>query len=122
VVRAIVWELTGRLVQVVQYGVLIAGVGGAFGVGSALCAEGIYLVGAAAGAVIPAQLGATEGTFTLAARALGLSPASAVSIALLAHVAQLACIAVGSLLLVWLPAAISNHESRSISASSEEPT
>lgn len=95
--RAIAWELAGRTVQVVQQLVLLACVGGALGLRAALCAEGIHLVGAAVGDLVPAQLGATEGNFTLAAGALGLSAASAVSIALLAHVAQLAWVAVGAL-------------------------
>ena len=104
--RAIAWESTGRLAQVAQNAVLIACVGGVVGVGTAFCAEGIHLVGAAVGDLVPAQLGATEGNFTLAAGALGLSHASAVSIALLAHVTQLVWVSVGSIVpLVWRPPA-----------------
>jgi hypothetical protein len=102
--RAIGWECLGRVVQVAQQAALIACVGGAIGLTTALCSEGIHLVGAAVGDLIPAQLGATEGNFTLAASALGLPRASAVSIALLAHLAQLVWVIVGSLVpLVWRP-------------------
>ncbi|HUJ60158.1 MAG TPA: lysylphosphatidylglycerol synthase domain-containing protein [Kofleriaceae bacterium] len=100
--RAIGWELCGRVVQVAQNAVLIAIVGGAFSIASALCSESVHLVGAAVGDLIPAQLGATESNYTLAAHALGLPGASAVSIALLAHLAQLVWVVVGSLVpLVW---------------------
>ncbi|HEY3804237.1 MAG TPA: lysylphosphatidylglycerol synthase domain-containing protein [Kofleriaceae bacterium] len=103
---AIAWELLGRVVQVAQNAVLIACLGtGAVSLGLAFCAEGIHLVGAAVGDLIPAQLGATEGNFRLAGSALGLSHASAVSIAVIAHLAQLVWVSVGALvLLLWRPA------------------
>jgi hypothetical protein len=103
---AIAWELLGRVVQVAQNAVLIASLGaGAVGIGLAFCAEGIHLVGAAVGDLIPAQLGATEGNFRLAGSALGLSRASAVSVAVVAHLAQLVWVSVGALvLLLWRPA------------------
>ena len=101
-VRAIGWEFAGRLVQLAQNAVLVACVGGVVGLRPALCSEGIHLVGAAVGDLIPAQLGATEGNYTLAASALGLTAAAAVSIALLAHLAQLFWVGVGTLgPLVW---------------------
>jgi hypothetical protein len=104
-VRAIAWELAGRVAQVAQHGVLLAAVGRVVGIGVAFCAEGIHLVGAAVGDLIPAQLGATEGHFRLAARALDLSYANAVSIAILAHLAQLVWVCIGVLVpLLWRPA------------------
>ena len=104
--RAIAWELAGRVVQVFQHGLLLYCVSGVFGVQLALTAEGVHLVGAAVGDLIPAQLGAIEGNFTLAASALGLTAAKAVSIALIAHLAQLAWVIVGSLVpIVWPQAA-----------------
>jgi hypothetical protein len=100
--RALAWELGGRVVQLVQNGVLVACVGGAVGLREAACSQGIHLVGAAVGDLIPAQLGATEGNYTLAASALGLTAAAAVSIALVAHLAQLFWVGVGSLVpLLW---------------------
>ena len=104
-VRAIAWEVGGRCFQVVQNAVLIACVGGAVGLVSSLSSEGIHLVGAAVGDLVPAQLGVQEGNFTLSAHALGLSGAGAVAIALLAHLSQLAWVLVGSLVpLIWRPA------------------
>lgn len=100
--RAIAWETAARAVQVVQNGILIVCVGGVLGLVPALCAEGVHLVGAAVGDLIPAQLGATEGNFALAADALHISSASAVSVALLAHLAQLVWVLVGACVpLVW---------------------
>lgn len=101
-VRAIAWELLGRSIEVVEKAVLILCVGGALGFIPAVCVEGVHLLGAAVGDLIPAQLGVQEGNFTLAAHALGLTAADAVSIALLAHLSQLVWIVVGSVVpLVW---------------------
>jgi hypothetical protein len=94
---AMAWEFAGRLCQVAQNAVLLACVGGAPGLGSALTSEGIHLVGAAVGDLIPGQLGVTEGHYTLAASALGLPVAGAVAIALLAHFSQLTFVLAGSL-------------------------
>lgn len=83
------WECCGRMIQVVQYGVLVLAAGGALGLLHAFAAEGVHLVGAAAGDLIPAQLGATEAGFELSARLLSLAPSDAVTIALLAHLSRL---------------------------------
>ena len=85
----LLWECGGRMIQVIQYGVLVLAAGGALGLLPALCAEGLHLIGAAVGDLIPAQLGATEAGFALWARVLSLTPSDAVSIALLAHLARL---------------------------------
>lgn len=96
------WEFFGRVLQVLQNAVLVVAVGGAFGLISALCSEGLHLVGAALGDLIPGQLGATEASYQLSAHALSLSPADAVCIALLAHVAQLIWVSVSLVVpLVW---------------------
>ncbi len=100
--RAIGWELAGRAVEVAQKAVLIAAIGGVVGIIPALTVEGIHLLGAAIGDLVPAQLGVQEGNFTLASSLIGLPASGAVSIALLAHLSQLAWVLVGSLLpLVW---------------------
>jgi hypothetical protein len=106
--RAIAWEMLGRCAQVAQNGVLVLCVGGALGLVPALCSEGIHLVAAMVGYIVPANLGATEGNYTLAGSALGLATASAVSIALLAHLAQLAWVIVGSIVLLARPVASSS--------------
>jgi hypothetical protein len=66
--------------------------------------EGVHLVGAAVGDLMPSQLGTTEANFTLAAAALALPAASAVSIALLAHLAQILWVLVGAVVPVVWPA------------------
>lgn len=100
--RALLWEGLGRLAQLLQNGVLVWAVGGAFGVLPALASEAVHLVGVALGELMPAQLGFTEANFTLSAQAIGLPPARAVAIALLAHLAQLSWVLVGSLVpLLW---------------------
>ncbi len=96
-VTAFGWEFLGRLTQVLQNGILVAAVGGSFGLLPAFCSEALHLVGATAGELIPAQLGATELSYQLSAKALGVHPVDALSIALLAHTAQLIWVGVGVL-------------------------
>ncbi|HTL11034.1 MAG TPA: lysylphosphatidylglycerol synthase domain-containing protein [Bdellovibrionota bacterium] len=103
--RALAFEFLGRILQVLQNSVLVLAVGGVFGVTPALCSESLHLVGAAAGDLIPAQLGATEAAFQHLASTLGLQPAQALSIALLAHLAQVAWISVGVLMPILQPGA-----------------
>lgn len=92
---ALGWEFCGRLLQVLQNGILVVAVGGRAGVLPALCSEALHLVGAAAGDLIPGQLGATELNYGLSAGVLGLQPVDALSIALLAHLALLFWVVVG---------------------------
>jgi hypothetical protein len=84
---------TSRGVQVVQYGVILAAVGGVTSVRGAFVAHGIHLVGATAGDLLPNQLGAVDGAFRAFARSVGLgdAPARALSIAFVAHATQLLC-------------------------------
>lgn len=88
--RAIGFSFLGRLLQMVQYAVILHAVGGALTFMSGFIAQGIHLVGAALGDMVPNQVGFNEGAYRLFAEALGLSadPARAVSIALVARVAQ----------------------------------
>jgi len=122
---AIAWEILGRLLQVVQYAVLLACVGGVPTLRLSLVSVGIHLVGAAVGDLLPAQLGSTEGNFTLAASALALPVASAVAIALLAHLAQLVWVIAGSLVSLWpVPAptgAVPDGNVRSVKAVEGDP-
>lgn len=82
----------GRALQAVQYGVALGAVGGAATTRAALVAQGIHLVGATVGDVVPNQVGATEGAFDMFAAVLGFArePARALSIALVVRAAQLA--------------------------------
>jgi uncharacterized membrane protein YbhN (UPF0104 family) len=81
----------GRATQIFQYGVILAAVGGTPNARGALVAHGVHLVGATAGDVVPNQLGIVDGTYSAFAGALGLgdNPARALSIAFVAHAAQL---------------------------------
>ncbi|MEA2747687.1 MAG: hypothetical protein QOI41_1830 [Myxococcales bacterium] len=99
----------GRVVQTVQYGVIVYAVGGSATATAALTAQGIHLVGATAGDAIPSQLGATEGAFQLFAGTLGLgaAPERAVAIALVVRVAQL-----GLALLAFAVAALVGRSAR----------
>jgi hypothetical protein len=102
--KALVATFCARLVQVVQCAVLVAAVGGTFGPIQGLSAEGVNLVAGTIGDLLPAQLGATEATFTWTSQILSLDPGDALSIALLTHMAQMFWVAVGLIVpLVWMP-------------------
>lgn len=83
--------LVGRLFQTAQYGVALHAVGGHATPVTAFATQGTHLVGAAIGDLVPGQVGVTEGAFRAFAEMLGLGadPARALSIALVARVAQL---------------------------------
>jgi hypothetical protein len=101
--RPILATTLGRLLQSVQYGVILLSVGGTLTVSSALIAQGIHLVGAGFGDFVPNQVGITEGAYRLFAPALGLEhePARAIGIALVARICQFflagICLAAGTL-------------------------
>lgn len=94
--RASVACTTGRCAQLVQYGVILTAVGGALSVRNAFVAHGIHLVGATLGDLLPNQLGVVDGAYRTFAGALGLggAPARALSIAFVAHTAQLTLAAI----------------------------
>jgi hypothetical protein len=92
----------GRLLQATQFGVLGFALGLGFGLDTALIHQGINLVGGAAGDFIPAQLGATDGAFILAASNLGTTVAIGASIAILIHCVQLVWVAVGALIPLFI--------------------
>jgi hypothetical protein len=103
--QALAWESTARAIQVFQCGVALAAVGRPSGLGRTLVARGMLLVGGALGDVIPAQLGATEATLVVGAAGLGLTAATAATLALLIHGAQLALALVCTGVAVGVPAA-----------------
>ena len=88
--RPIMATFLGRVLQAVQYGIILAAVGGRLTPVSALVAQGIHLVGAGLGDLVPNQVGITEGAYRLFAPALGLenAPARAIGIALVARLCQ----------------------------------
>lgn len=97
--------LAGRLVQTLQYGVLLAAVAGRFDVLGTFLAQGIHLVGASLGDMVPNQVGVNEGAFRLFAGAIGLGdhPERAVSLALLARLSTLTAAGSCALVLQLLP-------------------
>lgn len=98
---AFLFSTLGRVFQTVQYGLILVAVGGTLGVSSALVAQGIHLVGAGAGDLVPNQAGITEGAYWMFSEALGFAsdPAKAVGIALVARFCQYLLAAVG--LVTW---------------------
>jgi len=96
--RSLAWETLGRVAQAVQCGVALAALGHPAKLVRVLVIRGLLMVGSALGDVLPGQLGATEATLALGADAVQLTAASAASLALLVHGAQillgLACTAV----------------------------
>jgi hypothetical protein len=96
------WQATlvcsaSRAVQVIQYGAILAAVGGRPTVHGTFVAHGIHLVGTTAGDLLPNQLGAVDGAYRAFASAVGFSgdPARALSIAFVAHATQVLCAAGG---------------------------
>lgn len=93
----------GRMLQTLQYGLLLVAVGGSLTLGSALVSQAIHLVGAGLGDFVPNQVGVTEGAYRFFAPALGLEgdPARAIGIALIARTCQFLlgglCLGVGSM-------------------------
>lgn len=83
-----------RLGQLAQVG-LLAFACGAGGGATPILAFSVQLVGGAAGDFVPAQIGVTDGSFALAAGALGLELAQALSIPLALHAVQLLWAAIG---------------------------
>jgi hypothetical protein len=88
--RALLFETSARTIQVLECGVALAAIGHPSGAGRTLLTSGLVMVGSALGDVIPAQLGATEATLAMGAATVGLTTASAATLALLIHAAQLA--------------------------------
>lgn len=104
--RSIAWvpvgplasKMLNRVLQVTQYALLIHAVGGQVTVARACLAQGVNLVGSALGDLVPAQVGATDGAFALAAPALSVHVADGIAIAMLVHVMHVLMSIPGALL------------------------
>lgn len=88
--RSLAWETGGRIAQVVQCAVVLSAFGQPSGLLRVMVTRGALMVGSAIGDVLPGQFGATEATLVAGAASLGLTAASAASLALLVHGAQIA--------------------------------
>jgi hypothetical protein len=77
----------GRAIQAIQYGVAVLAVGGAFTLASSVTSDGIHLVAASGGDLVPNQIGAMEAAYGYFAAPLGFAdaPARAISIAVIMH-------------------------------------
>jgi hypothetical protein len=113
--RSIPWRAAvicsiSRTAQAAQYGVILRAVGGASSLRATLVVHGIHLVGTTLGDVLPNGLGVVDGTYRAFAREVGFadSPARALSIAFLAHVAQLV-VASASILVLALSRQAAAH-------------
>ncbi|WP_437736385.1 lysylphosphatidylglycerol synthase domain-containing protein [Sorangium sp. So ce1335] len=100
--RPFAFCVAGRALQAAQYAVLLAAVGAESGPVRALAAYGVGAAGTAVGDLIPAQIGATDGAFALAAPLLGLTASSAIAISVLVHLLQATFALVGiAVTLAW---------------------
>lgn len=104
-VIATAWCCAARAVQVVMYAALLAAIGAIVTLSGTLVALGVHLVGAGFGDFVPNQIGILEGAYRIFADAVGLAhdPARAISIAILARIAQFIIAGVGMILLALLP-------------------
>ncbi|AKF09548.1 lysylphosphatidylglycerol synthase domain-containing protein [Sandaracinus amylolyticus] len=101
---ATAWCCAARIVQIGMYASLLAAIGASVTLGGTLVALGVHLVGAGFGDFVPNQIGILEGAYRIFADAVGLAhdPARAISIALLARVAQFVIAGSGMLALaMW---------------------
>jgi hypothetical protein len=108
--RGFLWEVIGRGFQWSQYTLVVVSVGGHAGVLVGLVAQGVHLVAASVGDLIPGQLGVSEANFALSSAALGMSGMSGSVIGVMIHSAQLLFMAVCGLVLLalrsfWSPVA-----------------
>jgi hypothetical protein len=89
-----------RCLQAAEYAVAARAVGIDVTFLRALAAQGVNLVAAAVGVIVPGGLGTTDGAFTLAAGMLGTTAAAATSLALLIRCMQVIWLLVGSLIVL----------------------
>jgi hypothetical protein len=105
--NAVFAQLLGRSLQAAQLVLLGYALGAEPSLPRAAIMQAVYLVGAASGELVPAQLGTTDAAFVLAAPAFGLTQSAAFSASLMLHAVQLvtgALACLGAVLLWWLEA------------------
>jgi hypothetical protein len=95
--RTLLGKVCNRLLQALQFGVILHAIGTDTSALRAFLADGVNLVGSALGEFMPAQVGAMDGSFAMAAQALGVTVAMAMALANLARLVQLVWSAVGAL-------------------------
>jgi hypothetical protein len=123
--QAVLAQLLGRAVQAVQLALLSYGLGAAPSFASSAILQAVYMVGAACGELIPAQLGATDAAFVLAAPALGLTPSAAFSASLALHAVQLlmgVVTFIASAGLWWLEGRVAQSAARPVALATSSKT
>jgi hypothetical protein len=95
-----------RVVQVVEYAVLLFALGRHHGMAESFLAEGVNLIGGAVGDFIPGQVGATDGAFALAAHSLRITAADGVAMAVMLHFVQIVWALIGLSVPLWWPQAV----------------
>lgn len=83
-------QALGRGFQAAEIAVLSAALAGHVSLGRMVMGQAVYLVGAAAGDLVPAQLGTTDAAFVYAADAFGLTSSAAMAVTLALHAVQVA--------------------------------
>jgi hypothetical protein len=89
--------IAGRVVLIFQLGVAAYAVGIHANLLRAMAVEGVYLLAATVGVLIPAGLGTTDGALTLASHLLDTAAARATSLALLVRCVQIVWVAIALL-------------------------
>jgi uncharacterized membrane protein YbhN (UPF0104 family) len=92
---ALAWLVFNRLLQVVLVGLLAQAVGAPFLAARPFVALAVLITGASAFDFVPGQIGALEGAFALFAPAMQLGGPSALAVALLVHLVQVAWVLFG---------------------------
>jgi len=95
--------LAGRAIQALQYGIAARAVGGDATFLHALAAQGVNLLAAAVGVIVPGGFGTTDGAFALAATLLGVTAARATSLSLLMRCVQIIWLLVASAVALVTP-------------------
>lgn len=90
-------KFANRVLQALQFAIVLHAVGAGGSIERGFLADGVNLVGSALGEFLPAQIGAMDGTFAIAAKALGVTITIAMAIANLNRVVQLGWSAAGAL-------------------------
>jgi hypothetical protein len=96
-VPTLLGKVGNRALQAVQFMVILHAIGTWTSIERGFLADGVNLVGSALGEFMPAQIGAMDGTFAVAATALGVNVAMAMAMANLSRLVQLGWSVVGAL-------------------------
>jgi hypothetical protein len=102
---AVMSQVLGRLLQASQLALVAGALGATITPAHVFTLEAVYMVGAALGEFVPAQLGTADAALVVAAPALGLTAVAAFSCILALRAVQLivaGASALGSLGLWWL--------------------